>query len=639
MSTLSPESTTTTIEPNVNYKTRKFTDIFFGILYVLNFIGFVVCGAIIVKNSHHKYDIDAETGDRTISQYYYNDALECCTPTSDSEKPSSYGICYHFNDLVEYDDPFQMTMDDGDDQVVRQRRGRYLQAGNSRFDGDEGIFDAFLEAPEIIVGLLGLTVGITIIWALLLRYFSKPVVFVTEAVKIGALIALAVYQEDQSSRIVFILLAIALAIYTWFCRIKIILAAKMIEQSVIALSKNPAVFLGGIFTKLLFAGNAALFVFFFSKSFDVAEVEKGEQFCSTDFNSGVTTCSYSCHFVYPDYVEDIGIYLGVSYLWTIMLLASIRLSIISTIIGSWHFHPSDVPSVFLSIRNTIYSFGTLALSSLIAGIAEKLNRMINRPSCAAWCSPACCVLAPLQILLCFFGTCFKGLIQMLTKYAVILHTFTGNAFVPSGKDAFGILSRHFVGGFVTEVSSQSVLTLASYAFSFGITMLTWIWIDDRFDCQSFPSNAEDGNSTGMFILYTFFVLFNLWFPVLGIYIMILVNRILSSENDLWSGMQNLWIPPLASIFVGCIAMMFFLFLSHIFLDTINVKFMCYAIDKENKVENESNKEFEMLLKNVEGYIEATDVQPVKDGWDTENGQSSVPIATAIPVRGDAEQNV
>lgn len=639
MSTSNPESTTTPtiIEPKVNYKQRKFTDIFFGILYILNFVGFIACGSIIVKNSHHKYDIDAETGDRTISEYYYDDALECCTPDNDNEKPSSFGICYHFNELVD-DDFFQM--DDGDDQAVRQRRGRYLQAGTSRFDGDEGIFDAFLEAPEIILGLLGLTVGITVVWALLLRYFAKPIVFLTEAVKIAALIALAVYQQEQSSRIIFIILAVALVVYTYYFRVKIILAAKMIEQSVIALSKNPAVFLGGIFTKLLFAGNAALFVFFFSKSFNVAQVKKGEQFCSTDFNSGVTSCNYSCHFDYPDYVGDIGIYLGVSYLWTIMLLAAIRLSIISTIIGSWHFHPSDVPSVFLAIRNTIYSFGTLAVSSLIAGIAEKLNRMINRPSCAAWCGPAFFVLAPLQILLCFFGTCIKSVIQMLTKYAVILHTFTGNDFVSSGKDAFGILSRHFVGGFVTEVSSQSVLHLASYAFSYGITIICWIWIDDRFDCQSFPSNTEDGNSTGMFILYTFLVLFNLWFPVLGIYIMILVSRFLSAENTFWSSMQHLWVPPLASIFVGCIAMMFFLFLSHIFLDTINVKFMCYAIDKENRVENESNKEFEMLLKDVPGYIEATDVQPLKDGWAEENGgQPSAPIATAIPMGGDAEQKI
>ena len=34
---------------------------------------------------------------------------------------------------------------------------RRLQAGTSKFDGDEGMFDAFLEALEIIVGIFCVT--------------------------------------------------------------------------------------------------------------------------------------------------------------------------------------------------------------------------------------------------------------------------------------------------------------------------------------------------------------------------------------------------------------------------------------------------------------------------------------------------
>ena len=63
-----------------------------------------------------------ETGDRIISQYYYDNVMKfgmfhthTYFNNNDSEKPSSFGICYYFNDLVEYDNPFQMTMDDGDD--------------------------------------------------------------------------------------------------------------------------------------------------------------------------------------------------------------------------------------------------------------------------------------------------------------------------------------------------------------------------------------------------------------------------------------------------------------------------------------------------------------------------------------------
>lgn len=211
---------------------------------------------------------------------------------------------------------------------------------------------------------------------------------------------------------------------------------------------------------------------------------------------------------------------------------------------------------------------------------------------------------------------------MLTKFALILHVFTGKSFIASGRSVFKIMSRHFKGGFVTETTSQSVLYLSSYAFSISISLLAWKWVDDKFDCGS----ISNGSDRFHLILGLIFIIFNLWYPVLGLYLIIIVNKYLNQWEinkmtiDGEESTNHVWIPPIVGAFVGCIAMMFFVFLADIFLDVINTVFLCFAIDKDNFVER-NDVEFENLMKEVPGYIQAADVEIV-------TGQP-VPIAPVV----------
>ena len=95
------------------------------------------------------------------------------------------------------------------------------------------------------------------------------------------------------------------------------------------------------------------------------------------------------------------------------------------------------------------------------------------------------------------------------------------------------------------------------------------------------------------------ILFNVWYPILGIYIMIIVNQLLQTAGK---SNNHLWIPPVAACFVGCIAMLMFTFLSAIFLDTIDALFLCFAIDKDNNVIIPDD-EFATLLKEMPNYTE------------------------------------
>merc|ERR1712157_25067 len=217
----------------------------------------------------------------------------------------------------------------------------------------------------------------------------------------------------------------------------------------------------------------------------------------------------------------------------------------------------------------------------------------------------------------------KMLVQMLTKYAVILHSFTGKPFVRSAKDVFKIMSRHFKGGFVTEVTSKSTLNLASYGFSLGIGMLAWKWVDDRFDCGTLA--GMDDNAFQSFA-YTLLLLFAAWYPVLGIYLIILLDQKLrewaDGVGDPSEAWNHYWIPPLAAAFVSCIAMLLFTFLSKIYLDIIDTLFLCLAIDKDNNVADIGH-ELESIVKELPTYT--TEIESVK----SEDDNVSVPMAVAV----------
>jgi hypothetical protein len=256
------------------------------------------------------------------------------------------------------------------------------------------------------------------------------------------------------------------------------------------------------------------------------------------------------------------------------------------------------------------SIGTLAVSALIATVAETIVRKLTEPWWRSWLFLPVFVALPLQLFLCCFGSYIDTFFNILTKFSVILHVFTGAPFLPSGKKVFKIMKRHFVGGFVTEHSSRGVLSFGAYVFSICIALLAWTWFDKRFstDTMSFVGGSDAIN----IIAWILFGLFNLWRPVLGIYIIILANRwAMIFEKDIDTKamengtepvhLQHIWVAPLAAIFVGCISMMFFCFFAGVILDTIDTMFLCHAIDKDNS--NVRDTQLEELVKMLPGYID------------------------------------
>lgn len=156
--------------------------------------------------------------------------------------------------------------------------------------------------------------------------------------------------------------AVVIVVWDYYTFDKLQFAGKMLSQAAGAFKENAAMFFAFVPILLLYAGNAGLFVLFFARSFEVVEVE---------------TVNDSCEYVSPSYTSPIVAFLSLAYLWSILLFSTMRLSIIATVIGSWHFHPEHQPGLGRAITNTFTSLGTLSVASLLSTIAERINRLVS----------------------------------------------------------------------------------------------------------------------------------------------------------------------------------------------------------------------------------------------------------------------
>ena len=291
-----------------------------------------------------------------------------------------------------------------------------------------------------------------------------------------------------------------------------------------AIKENPKIIFGSFVFKVLYVFNTFLFLYFFCETVYVIKVEN-------IFGVG-------CTFVNPSYIHGIRIYLSFTYLWTNLLLDKMRLNLIATIVGSWHFHKDKIPSLFLTFWNTFKSLGTLSLAAVITSLAEKLNTSNDtRIGIIPWIIAFPVILAFKTLSYCY-GAAFKRLVNMLTKYAVILHAITGNGFVESGQLSFGILSQHFQSGLVTELTSKSVLILGSYVLSISLALISWSWIDSYFGCDTFGNFLMVQDYVVLLVL-----LLSTYWGIMGVYLISGLNFILQhiAPDD-----NNLWIPPVAA---------------------------------------------------------------------------------------------
>ena len=76
----------------------------------------------------------------------------------------------------------------------------------SNFDYENGdMFEAFAAHPEIPTVLIAMVLFSAVLWIHLLRNFSRPIVFLTELLKVAAILYMAWQVPNTISRAIFVI--------------------------------------------------------------------------------------------------------------------------------------------------------------------------------------------------------------------------------------------------------------------------------------------------------------------------------------------------------------------------------------------------------------------------------------------------
>lgn len=567
-----------TVSPQVAPCNDCNDDKIYGLTLKVFYIISIVTSIIIFSFAQPKYEFSSN-GTKEISKFFLPHVQKCCREVRDfGEQPNDYGLC----------------------PLIEKERNdhRFLDEYSVKFVGDEGIFDAFLDRPGIIFYTSVLVISCILIWFQLLQYYAKHVVIATEILKLVSILFCAVYlvvevpgtRTSTFNALVFIGVG-AYCIYVYVNFDYILKAAELITHSTIIVGNNGRMTYKLLGLKVMYILQTVLLLITICFSYEIVEVKP---------------LSGSCYFVSPAYMKYMNTFQIFVWIWTVWTLDMIRLMIVATITGSNYFHGtnSSAEQSFSEAYSRAFgqSFGTLSFAGLVTSFLDALRKRNKR--CFMWIGPQAAILIVIEAILFLFGTCFLHLVFVLTKFSVVIHAFTGKSLIDSGKHCYQIMNRRFIGGFVTEISSHSVLWTTAIIFSIITSTISWGWIDVAFDCTSFKDQT--------YVLI--FIILGLFFthPVLGVLLVIVINMTYEkletySFEKGEATYQHVWVPPLAAAFVGFVTKLIFTFVGGIILDAVDTSLVCFAIDEDNGVKDRMNGSFAIIVKDMDEYIKAEPV--------------------------------
>jgi len=337
---------------------------------------------------------------------------------------------------------------------------------------------SYMPIPLFAALLLG------IVWMTALRFFAKPVVYLTLIIKGVILMGVGMYLytvgksscgltegDCTASFTPLILCALGLLYFVFlFClRRRIALTAHLIEQSVNVVVAHPGLFLAsaGLFVVKIAVLALCLVAYLFLLGSELTPNQTGG--CDI-------TVSTADKVMYG--VITVFLY------WSVQLWLFMRFYVVSLTTGVWYYTNESLASqeggvhdkaltqapVCMSLRLAFTkSFGTIAFASLLIAICESLKRLAQkerRNGGLVGCLIACCI------------TCILSYLEFLTRFALTFHALTGDDFCTSGKNFLHHASRHGFTAIMVDYLAALTLQFGAIVLGLLVTALTVFIVDE-----------------------------------------------------------------------------------------------------------------------------------------------------------------
>mmetsp|Transcript_19666 Transcript_19666/g.43439 ORF Transcript_19666/g.43439 Transcript_19666/m.43439 type:complete len:575 (+) Transcript_19666:40-1764(+) len=512
------------IDAEVKYRGRGFglkCEKFFALAFIVGFLVYVGSGVLIFTQTVVEFELQDDNG------------VEIPVPT--------------------FTDEFQKEID----ECLSGSGGNIRRLQTEAFECDN-VFCVFTKAPETLVIMCGATPILALLWLVAMYFVPRGIVWSSVAISVLIPIFLGVVfilDDAGDTNIAIVLFAYGgiLALLAYWTRAKIERAARHLKTTILAIRENICLIPSVGILEVFLLGVFAMHFFFL--------VANGKVFEVVQFPGG-------CGITRPAYATNILKFQNFWLLWIVAYLNSAKLTATAMHMGGWYFGQQN-RSALRSVKTSVTtSIPALSIGSLITAVVDKIVEVATQDFW--WTNPGGCALRLLY-------ACFQGCIMAMTRFAIITHAFTGGSFFSSGRDAYQVMKKNFVGGFVTNRVGRSVVANVSQLVALGIGLFCWHLIDkdNNFTTLKDFLSGKLFDSLLVTVLFIFGYMYLVLRPMFTILLIVLVGDLVGEAIS--SGGGGAAFAPMAGLFSSCVVYIIFSFLGDVVLDTLDTMFLAYAV--------------------------------------------------------------
>jgi len=404
--------------------------------------------------------------------------------------------------------------------------------------GDMSLWTFLAENAGIVGGVFAGMIVVAAGWLFCFRKCAKAMVWGMALVDI----ALLCYAEQ------FVVAAI-FAVVCGVFRNGINVAAIIMQEATKALQDNPSLWVNCTLIQAVYVLYVVFFISACAASGSTYQVTGPELGCTLEI------------------VEQPVDFYVVSFVFISAFLANAKTIVTASTISHWFFPSAGGEGAEGAVKiegnagttGMKWAFldmaGANAISAVITTIVDAIRRQATNK---------CLCVATAGVVYCLWK-CFENCIKQFARFALIGGTISGKGFFDAAKWSFDVISKHLGQGIITGSVASNVMTVGTYILSTAFGLIAMFAANEAMGIE------EPVISGGALQGFTVAMVYFISMPFLCLILIALVIGGMGMGADATA--------IVFAIFIGCIGHLFFKFVSEFVLNTTDVIFMCFCLER------------------------------------------------------------
>ncbi|KAG1360344.1 hypothetical protein G6F62_000062 [Rhizopus arrhizus] len=348
----------------------------------------------------------------------------------------------------------------------------------------ESTFKVIKDSAGMLVAIIGTSLIIATIWLLVLRHFTKALVWGTVICVPIILSASFIWSFVESLQYISVYkgnqeLSLKDTALTWLSIIPLILnliyvkavyssrhrinkTIVVIELACEMIRSNPAILFVPVLLLVIFIIFTSIWIAFFNRLWLIGHLVD-------------PSTSSKAIWIVNNYVYFLAAFYIFFYMWTSMILIYLEKFVLSGMIAQWYFHRKDTINNSVNvlkssmIRGTTTSFGTIALSGFLMAIVHFSQFVIKQLKKYSKKS------RPFATFIEFILSYIEPFVSIVNHYTIGLAGITGESFFSAANSATKIFKRNLLSGIFGGFLAHIILHIGTAAIALTSGLSAYIY--------------------------------------------------------------------------------------------------------------------------------------------------------------------